>query len=191
VSDRQEFLNELTALVGVHGAFLFDSQGGIKLYSSPIKLAPERGLALARTLARALTGLSTVQRANKISLDLVYDEGWIVVQGLQDGGLCILCDRQMNVSLLNLTLEQGLQTLDQSQAAKPKSDRTSELKHIAEEMLGEHAQKIINILESAGSDQADLLRAIDQVENMTRMFIDKRLAGQMAQQMREHILKTG
>jgi hypothetical protein len=58
-------------------------------------------------------------------------------------------------------------------------------------MLGEHAQKIINILESAGSDQADLLRAIDQVENMTRMFIDKRLAGQMAQQMREHILKTG
>jgi hypothetical protein len=189
MGERQSFLDELAALVGVHGAFLFDSQGGIKLYSSPIKLAPERGLALARALARALTGLSTVQRLNQVSLDLVYSEGRVVVQGLPDGGLCILCDRQMNVSHLQLTLEQGLKVLLQVQDAPAKTDITSALKQIAIEMLGEHAHKVISVLESAGSDQDDLLSAIDQVEKMTRMFIDKQVAGLMAQQMRERIQK--
>lgn len=184
----QALINDLASLVGVKGAFLFDQQGAINRYSTPMGLSLDQGVALARSLSRSLTGLSSVQQSNRVDVELVFNEGRLVLKGLTDGGLCIICDRQVNYSLLNLTLEQGLATLRQveTNAGTEATKQTVEnMKAIAQEILGEHAERVINILDSAGRSKEELMKAIEQVEQMTRMFIDKDQAGQMAQRMRE------
>ncbi len=193
VTDQvQDYLNQLASLVGVQGAFIFNQQGTIKQYSTPMKVSLDQGVALARSLARTLTGLSTVHSSNLMDIDLVYGEGRLVVKGVAQGGLCVICERQANYSLLNLTLEQGLGSLRKEQADSSRTESipvVERLVAIAEEMLGEHAPKVISILESAGSNPEGLENAIQQAENLTRMFINRDQAGEMAQQMRS-ILKN-
>lgn len=189
----QVFMDQLAALVGVQGAFIFDSQGNILQYSTPMKVSRDKGVALARTLARTLTGLSTVHGSTMLGIDLTYEEGRLVLKGIERGGLCIICERQLNYSLLNITLEQGLRLLrdsKQEERSEESTNRVDRLKDIATEMLGEHANRVISILESAGSDAGELEDAIQQAENMTRMFIDKNLAGEMAQRMRDLLMAS-
>jgi hypothetical protein len=189
VSDQiQVFVNQLASLVGVQGAFIFDSQGTIQQYSTPMKVSLDQGVALARTLSRTLTGLSTVHGSTSMDIDLAYAEGRLVVKGIEQGGLCIICERQLNYSLLNITLEQGLGLLrgvDPQSTSDQSGQIVEALKEIAAEILGQHAPKVISILESAGSDQDKLEAAIQQAEKMTRMFIDKDQAGKMAERMLE------
>ena len=188
VADQvQDYLNQLATLIGVQGAFIFDQQGTIKQYSTPMKVSLDQGVALARSLSRTLTGLSTVHSSNLIDIDLVYGEGRLVVKGFEQGGLCVICERQANYSLLNITLEQGLGSIRKgpTQSSRTESPPVVErLVSIAEDMLGEHAPKVISILESAGSNPEALEKAIQQAETMTRMFIDKDQAGEMAERMR-------
>lgn len=189
MSDQiQVFVNQLASLVGVQGAFIFDSQGTIQQYSTPMKVSLDQGVALARTLSRTLTGLSTVHGSTSMDIDLAYAEGRLVVKGIEQGGLCIICERQLNYSLLNITLEQGLGLLrgvDPQSTSDQSGQIVEALKEIAAEILGQHAPKVISILESAGSDQDKLEAAIQQAEKMTRMFIDKDQAGKMAERMLE------
>jgi hypothetical protein len=184
----QAFINQLASLVGVQGAFIFDQQGTIQEHSTPMKVSQDMGVALARSLSRTLTGLSTVQSSMGLDIDFAFGEGRLVVRGIDQGGFCIICDRQLNYSLLNITLEQGLRLLrgiDLRILGDEDARITDALKAIAVEMLGDHAKKVIPILESAGSDRDDLENAIQQAEKMTRMFIDKEQAGKMAERMRE------
>lgn len=184
----QAFINQVATQVGVQGAFIFDRQGAIKQYSTPMKLPREQGLALAGSLSRTLAGLSTVQNADHLDLDLVYDEGRLVIKGFGTGALCIACERQVNYSLINLALQQGLGLL-RTAATSPETPEQVQipvrLKEIALEVLGEYAVKVLPILESAGTDRDKLVKAIEQAENLTRMFIDKNQAGDMAQRMRQ------
>jgi hypothetical protein len=188
MDQAQVFLNQIAALVGIQGAFVFDSQGAIRLYSTPMRISQERGVSLARTLSRTLTGLATIQQSNKVDIDLAYGEGRLVVKGLPQGGLCLLCDRQMNYAQLNLALEQGLPLL-RSVVNRDSTRQTSQtldgLKDIAKEMLGKHAKKVLAILDVAGTSEVDLMEAITQAEKLTRMFIDKDQAGRMAERMRD------
>ena len=189
----QTFINELASLVGVQGAFLFDRQGAINQYSTPMELTLDQGVALARTLSRSLTGLSSLEHSNRVDIELVFNEGRLVLKGLSDGGLCILCDRQVNYSLLNLTLEQGLgslRTVEMKADTGETKQTLEDMKVIAQEILGEHAQRVINILDNAGTSREELIKAIEQAEKMTRMFIDKDQAGRMAQRMRELVDKS-
>jgi hypothetical protein len=186
-------IHELTTLVGVHGAFYFDEQGVIRSSSTVLNLAEDRAVALARMLSRTLNGLSTVQRSNLVDIDLVFDEGRLVVKGLAQGGLCILCDRKVNYSLLHITLEQGLKSLRKanlSEAVKQAPTSVPALKAIAHEILGEHAPKVLSILDGAGASREELMQAIAQAEKVTRMFIDRDQAGQMAGRMRDLVDKS-
>lgn len=193
MDQTQAFVEELASLVGVQEVFLFDDQGRIRLRSSTINLKGEQAQALARILTRTLTGLSTVQRSDLVDIDLAYNEGRVVVKGLPKGGMCILCDRQMNYALLNITLEQGLNRLRERSLAGSTSrtvQKVEQLKEIAREMLGSHADKVINILDTADENDEAFLSAITQAEKVTRMFIDKTIAGEMAFRMREVIQKS-
>jgi hypothetical protein len=194
MDQAQAFLDQIASLIGIQGAFVFDPQGAILLNSTPMRISQERGISLARTLSRTLTGLTTVQQSNKVDIDLAYGEGRLVVKGLPQGGLCILCDRQVNYALLTITLEQGMSVLRGEAIRQGSADNSLQtlqgLKKIAEEMLGVHAQKIIAILESAGPSEVELVKAIAQAEKITRMFIDKDQAGKMAERMRDLVAKS-
>jgi hypothetical protein len=194
MDQAQAFLDQIASLICIQGAFVFDPQGAILLNSTPMRISQERGISLARTLSRTLTGLTTVQQSNKVDIDLAYGEGRLVVKGLPQGGLCILCDRQVNYALLTITLEQGMSVLRGEAIRQGSADNSLQtlqgLKKIAEEMLGVHAQKIIAILESAGPSEVELVKAIAQAEKITRMFIDKDQAGKMAERMRDLVAKS-
>jgi len=189
----QTFVSELSNLVGVQAAFIFDRQGTIRLRSKVLDIDDEHAVALARLLSRTLTGVATVQRSNLIDLDLVFNEGRLVVKVIDDGGLCILCNRQMNYSLLQLTLEQGLKVLRRSGskgAGEPVPTTLETLKEIAREILGDHAQKVNPIFDSAEANREEFMAAITQAEKITRMFIDKDQAGRMAQRMRDVVERS-
>jgi hypothetical protein len=82
----QNFVSELSTLVGVQAAFIFDGQGTIRLRSKVLELDEDRAVALARLLSRTLTGLANAQPSNQIDLDLVFKEGRLVVKGIDNGG---------------------------------------------------------------------------------------------------------
>jgi hypothetical protein len=122
-----------------------------------------------------------------LDIDLVYAEGRLVIKRITQGGLCVICERQANYSLLNLTLEQGLGVLRSAESILSIEDNSKiieGLKDIAKEILGDYATKVIPILDSAGSTEDELEKAIQQAEKITRMFISQDQAGKMAERMR-------
>jgi ribosomal 50S subunit-associated protein YjgA (DUF615 family) len=61
------------------------------------------------------------------------------------------------------------------------------LRAIASAELGAHAAQALEILAAAGPAPKDLLKAVAEVEKLTRMFIDKRKAEEIGRRMREVI----
>ena len=51
--------------------------------------------------------------------------------------------------------------------------------------LGGHAAQALEILAAAGDRPADLAKAIDDVEKLTRLFISKKQAEALGRQLRE------
>jgi len=70
-------------------------------------------LPAARTLSQTVDGLETTRRRKVRELDLVYHEGRVVVKNLREGHLCIVCVRNINVPLLNLTANVAARKLSQ------------------------------------------------------------------------------
>jgi hypothetical protein len=184
----QAYIDRLVALEGVRGAFLFDSRGKILFHSTLINLSPEKRNVLALALAQSLTDLSGIHASQSMDIDLFFGQGRLVIKGVPQGGLCIVCDRQLNNSLLNIALEEWfslLREIDTQPAEESRPSILEELIQVAQEILGEHASKVISILETADDEGENLLDAIAQAEKLTRLFIDKEQARHMAQRMRD------
>jgi hypothetical protein len=190
----QAHLDRLAALDGVHGSFLFDRQGIIQQQSSSNELPSNIRILLARIFAQTINHLSDIQAAKSTDIDMFLNDSRILIKNISHQGICIICDRQVNNSLLNIMLNECIRTLSGDEPPPSHDvdqDVIENLKQIAIEVLGEHASKVINVLENAESDEESLLNAITQAEKLTRMFIDKDQAGQMAQRMRDLIQGPG
>lgn len=186
----QNRLDHLATLDGVQAAFIFNPQGAVQAKAASLALSEERLTALASALSQTLIDLTNVQPLNSLNVDLFFDEGRLAIKGFSQGGLCIVCDRQVNNSLLNIALTECVEMLRAGLSTTAvDSDFTpvTGMKQIAEEILGEHANKVLNLLETADAEGGDLLEAIAQAEKLTRLFIDKEQAGQMARRMRDLI----
>ena len=95
-------LNDITAVVGVTGCFVCDSEGEVLASVLPGVFDGEVVSSAGRTAMQTVLGLQTARRRVK-DLDMLYREGRIIVKILGEGCLCILCVRNINVPLLNLT----------------------------------------------------------------------------------------
>jgi hypothetical protein len=193
IEHTQAYLDRLAALEGVQGAFLFDSRGKVLFHSTLIKLTSEKRNVLALALSQSLTDLSGIHASPLMDIDLFFGQGRLVIKGVPQGGLCIVCDRQVNNSLLNIALEEWFNLLlenDTQPAGGPRRSILDELIQVAQEVLGEHASKVISILETADDEGENLLDAIAQAEKLTRLFIDKDQAGHMAQRMRDLVQRS-
>jgi hypothetical protein len=71
-------------------------------------------------------------------------------------------------------------------AARPPS-ALDRLRAIATAELGAHAGQALEILAAAGPKPRDLSRAAADIEKLTRLFIDKRKAEEIARMMRDVI----
>jgi len=98
----ESILEDIKAVVGVTGCFVCDSEGEVLASMLPGVFDGEVVASAGRTAMQTILGLQTTRRRVN-DFDLLYKEGRIIVRSLGEGCLCILCVRNINVPLLNLT----------------------------------------------------------------------------------------
>jgi predicted regulator of Ras-like GTPase activity (Roadblock/LC7/MglB family) len=99
----ESILKDITAVVGVTGCFVCNSEGQVLASALP-ELFDETILStVGQTTAQTVAGLATARRRKVGDMDLLYREGRVITKNLGKNCLCILCVRNINVPLLNLT----------------------------------------------------------------------------------------
>ena len=109
----ERILQDINAIVGVTGCFVCDKKGTVVARALPSVFDETMVLPAALTVFQTMEGLETTRRRKVNEFDLVYREGRIVVKNLREGCLCILCVRNINVPLLNLTANVAARKLAQ------------------------------------------------------------------------------
>lgn len=107
----EEILKDITAVVGVTGCFVCDSEGRILASDMPHLFDDALLSSVGQTATQTMAGLAAARRRKVGELDLLYPEGRVVVKNLRDGCLCILCVRNINVPLLNLAAKAAVRKL--------------------------------------------------------------------------------
>ncbi len=184
-------LNELAERSGVHAVFVCDQDG--RLLTSALSEERYQGTLeqLSNIIARTNTALKTFKHGGLTEVEWVFASGRVLIRGLGNGLLFLICDRTLNLQLLTMKIEevQGeVQSVLGAIKRKPTSEDLARLKQamigIAQEMLGEHAEKVIAIIKGSGDSLTSLEQACDQAEKITRLFIDRKNAGDMGARMR-------
>ena len=99
----EQLLADINAVAGVKGSFVCDGNGAIVAQDLPLPLDEERLLPTARTILQTIEGLETTRRRKVSDLDIVFHDARMIVKNLRTGCLYVLCARNINVPLLNLT----------------------------------------------------------------------------------------
>ena len=121
----QAILAELGALMGVNGSFVCDRDGGLLGRAMPDG-ATDAGLAaIGRSLMQTLNGLEIDRRKRPSELDFVYANGMMLVKNLGAGCLCVLCARQANVAMVNMTANMAVRKLKEVLAASAAASVTA------------------------------------------------------------------
>jgi predicted regulator of Ras-like GTPase activity (Roadblock/LC7/MglB family) len=107
----ESILEHINAVVGVTGCFVCDSEGEVLASVVPGVFDGEVVSSAGRTAMQTILGLQTTRRRRVNELDLLYKEGRIIVKSLGEGCLGILCVRNINVPLLNLTANLAVRKL--------------------------------------------------------------------------------
>jgi predicted regulator of Ras-like GTPase activity (Roadblock/LC7/MglB family) len=99
----KSILEDINAVIGVTGCFVCTNDGQVLASALP-ELFDEAALsAVGQLISKTMAGLATARRRKVGDIDLVYDQGRLVTKSLKEGCLCILCVRDVNLPLLNLT----------------------------------------------------------------------------------------
>jgi predicted regulator of Ras-like GTPase activity (Roadblock/LC7/MglB family) len=118
----EDILKDISAVAGVAGCFVCDGDGRVTA-STLSDVFPESNLAAAgRTVNQTVAGLLTTRRRKVQELDLLYSRQRLVIKPLGEGCLCVLCARNVNVPLLNLTANVAARKLTEvtrTQAPQP------------------------------------------------------------------------
>jgi hypothetical protein len=61
------------------------------------------------------------------------------------------------------------------------------LKLLSREVLGEHVEKIEEMLENSGKTKEELFQTIDEIENVTYLFLDKKKAKTLCEKMKDTV----
>lgn len=108
----ETILKDINAVVGVKGSFVCDGEGQILSRLMPDAFDRDLLSPVGRTIAQTIAGLKIARRRKVGDIDLLYDQGRLVVKSLEEGCLCILCVCHINVPLLNLTANAAAKELE-------------------------------------------------------------------------------
>jgi predicted regulator of Ras-like GTPase activity (Roadblock/LC7/MglB family) len=109
----ETILKDINAVVGVTGSFVCDDEGHIMARLMPDIFDENLLSPVARTIAQTIAGLKVARRRKVGDVDLLYDQGRLIVKSLEEGCLCILCVKRINVPLLNLTANLAAKKLEE------------------------------------------------------------------------------
>jgi predicted regulator of Ras-like GTPase activity (Roadblock/LC7/MglB family) len=112
-SEMETILRDINAVVGVTGSFVCDDEGQIVAKLMPNIFSDNLLSPVGRTIAQTIAGLKIAQRCKIGDIDLVYDDGRVIVKSIDVGFLCILCVKRVNTPLLNLTVNVAARKLEE------------------------------------------------------------------------------
>jgi predicted regulator of Ras-like GTPase activity (Roadblock/LC7/MglB family) len=104
-------LKEINTVGGVSGSFVCDEVGEVMALAMPNVFDAETARTVGRAAAQTLSSLQMARRRKIGEVDLVYAGGRVIVKAMTRGYLIILCVRNVNVPLLNLTANMALKRL--------------------------------------------------------------------------------
>jgi predicted regulator of Ras-like GTPase activity (Roadblock/LC7/MglB family) len=104
VKHMEEILKSINSIQGVLGSFVCDGRGNVVSASMPAAIDKAILDLVSRTVTQTLSGLAVTHRRKVGELDLVYAQGRFLTKNYGERYLCILCVRNINVPLLNLTV---------------------------------------------------------------------------------------
>jgi predicted regulator of Ras-like GTPase activity (Roadblock/LC7/MglB family) len=107
----ESILEDINAVVGVTGCFICNGEGQVLASAMPDPFDETILSIVGRTMAQTIAGLATARRRKASDVDLIYNQGRLIAKNLREGCLCILCVRNINVPLLNLTANLGVRKL--------------------------------------------------------------------------------
>jgi predicted regulator of Ras-like GTPase activity (Roadblock/LC7/MglB family) len=174
----EQLLADINAVAGVKGSFVCDSHGALVAQALPVSYDESSFLPAARTLLQTIDGLETTRRRKVQQLDIVYHDARMVVKNLRVGCLYVLCARNINVPLLDLTANLAARKLSEMlrEAAGPAMPQVAVGAPVEEEEIPALVQ------EAMTSDASALLlsRARDAVTSAAQRGVCLRLLGGMA-----------
>ena len=99
----ETILKDINAVMGVTGSFVCDAEGQVMASLLPNTLDQKLLIPAARTIAQTIEGLKIAQQDQIGDMDLLYDNGRLIIKSLDGSYLCIMCVQRINIPLLNLT----------------------------------------------------------------------------------------
>ncbi len=95
-------LSEINLLLGVTGSFVCDSDGKVVVQAMPSTYDDDKLSVTGRIVSRTLQALdASGQRVTE--MDLQFEGSRLILKNLRGGALIILCARNINLPLLNMT----------------------------------------------------------------------------------------
>ncbi|MGA2112349.1 MAG: roadblock/LC7 domain-containing protein [Anaerolineales bacterium] len=128
----EEILQEVRQAAGVRGCFLIAKDGSLQGTSMPAGPGEVELVAVARALSRSMEALEA-SRQHVQELDLTFRNGRVIVRNLPSGKLALVCQAQINLPLLNLTLAPLLKRLaaETKPPASPKEEAPAVFEAVA------------------------------------------------------------
>jgi len=174
----EQLLADINAVAGVKGSFVCDSHGALVAQALPVAFDESSLLPAARTLLQTIEGLETTRRRKVQQLDIVFHDARMVVKNLRVGCLYVLCARNINVPLLDLTANLAAKRLSEmlKEAAGPAVRETAAV------ALAEEEEQPAVLEEAIASDVSAVLlsRAREAITAAAQRGVCLRLLGGMA-----------
>ena len=139
----ERILQDINTVVGVTGSFVCDSEGQLVARALPSLFDETMLSPTVRTVLQTVQGLETTRRRRVNELDLVYREGRMLIKNLRSGLLYIICVRNINVPLLNLTA---------NVAARKLSEMLKQREATTPSLPSEAATEVVAVEETAPAD---------------------------------------
>ena len=113
----QAILADLGALMGVKGSFVCGRDGALLVRAMPDGTSDVGLAAIGRSLMQTLNGLEVDRRKRPSEMGFAYANGMMLVKNLGAGCLCVVCARQTNVPMVNMTANMAARKLKEALAA--------------------------------------------------------------------------
>jgi predicted regulator of Ras-like GTPase activity (Roadblock/LC7/MglB family) len=194
-------LEDINAVVGVTGCFVCSSEGEILASVLPGVFDGEAISAAGWTAMQTVLGLQTTRRRRVNELDLLYREGRIIVKSLGESCLGILCVRNINIPLLNLTANLAARELKKRLKASSPAEKVppeltvdetffAQMEHELTKVMGPVATLIIDdemAALGAAKDSFPRDRVAELVEKISAEITDEGKRASFQQTMLEAI----
>ncbi len=106
----QTILQQIKSIDGVIGCSLYNEQGVVLAHVCPLIMDDKQLAVAASTILDCMHALQVSQKL--VALDLRFGEGRLIVRPLSGAYISVLCSKNVNLSMVNITLNLALRKLE-------------------------------------------------------------------------------